>query len=352
MLPRPRDFTTAQYQIRSTPSGALPTDADILHVIDEGMPGTAMPGWKDHLSQDQREDLVEVLKGFSTFFESEEPAEPIDTGSPTGGGEEAIAAGRETYERIECWKCHGRAGRGDGPSAPTLEDEDGLPIRAADLTEGWHFNGGSSVEAIHTRFRTGMNGTPMPSFSDLLEAEVVTEDQLWEVAHFVKSLSPETPRVREVIRAALLGEGELPATVDDGRWAGVERFYVPLVGQVIEEPRWFAPGVDGVWVQALHDGEELAVLVTWNDPSRSPDPSWDEWTAKIESVMSGAALPAGPAPSGVADTTPGAADTTPGPPSSAPASPRPAGSPSDAPSIRSSSSSRPPSPTGWSGPTF
>jgi cytochrome c oxidase cbb3-type subunit 2 len=311
MLPRPRDFTTAQYQIRSTPSGALPTDADILHVIDEGMPGTAMPGWKDHLSQDQREDLVEVLKGFSTFFESEEPAEPIDTGSPTGGGEEAIAAGRETYERIECWKCHGRAGRGDGPSAPTLEDEDGLPIRAADLTEGWHFNGGSSVEAIHTRFRTGMNGTPMPSFSDLLEAEVVTEDQLWEVAHFVKSLSPETPRVREVIRAALLGEGELPATVDDGRWAGVERFYVPLVGQVIEEPRWFAPGVDGVWVQALHDGEELAVLVTWNDPSRSPDPSWDEWTAKIESVMSGAALPAGPAPSGVADTTPGAADTTP-----------------------------------------
>jgi hypothetical protein len=140
----------------------------------------------------------------------------------------------------------------------------------------------------------------------------VTEDQLWEVAHFVKSLSPETPRVREVIRAALLGEGDLPATVDDGRWAGVERFYVPLVGQVIEEPRWFAPSVDGVWVQALHDGEELAVLLTWNDPSRSPDPSWDEWTAKIESVMSGAALPAGPAPAGVADTTPAAADILPG----------------------------------------
>ena len=100
-----------------------------------------------------------------------------------------------------------------------------------------------------------MNGTPMPSFSDLLEAEVVTEEQLWEVAHFVKSLSPEAPRVSEVVRAALLGEGELPASVDDERWAGVERFYIPLVGQVIEEPRWFAPSVDGVWVQALHDGD-------------------------------------------------------------------------------------------------
>lgn len=322
MLPRPRDFTTAQYQVRSTPSGALPTDADILHVIDEGMPGTAMPGWKDQLSEEQRQDLVDVLKGFSTFFESEEPAEPIDAGSPTGGGEEAVAAGREIYEKIECWKCHGRQGRGDGTSAPTLEDEDGLPIRAADLTEGWHFNGGSSVEAIFTRFRTGMNGTPMPSFSDLIEAEVVTEDELWQVAHFVKSLSPETPRVSEVVRAALLEEGELPTAVDDERWSEVERFYVPLVGQIIEEPRWFAPSVDGVWVQALHDGEELVVLLSWNDPSRSPDPAWDEWTARIEAAMSGEVLPAGAAAAGVADTAPAAVDSL---PAGAPADPAVAG---------------------------
>lgn len=322
MLPRPRDFTTAQYQVRSTPSGALPTEADILHVIDEGMPGTAMPGWKDHLSRGQRQALVDVLKGFSSFFESEAPGEPIDVGSPSGGGDEAVAAGRETYERIECWKCHGRAGRGDGTSAPTLEDEDGLPIRAADLTEGWHFNGGSSVEAIYTRFRTGMNGTPMPSFSDLLDAEVVTEDQLWQVAHFVKRLSPETPRVSEVVRAALLEEGGLPATLDDERWSDVERFYVPLVGQVIEEPRWFAPSVDGVWVQAIHDGEELAVLLTWNDPSRSPDPAWDEWTAKVEAAMSGAALPAGATAAGVADTAPSAVDSL---PAGAPADPAAAG---------------------------
>ncbi len=50
MLPRPRNFVQAQYQIRVTASGSLPTDDDILHVIDNGMPGTAMPGWKDALS--------------------------------------------------------------------------------------------------------------------------------------------------------------------------------------------------------------------------------------------------------------------------------------------------------------
>src|SRR6185503_4339467 len=50
MVPRPRDFTAALYQIRSTASGLLPTDDDIMHAIDEGLPGTTMPAWKEHLS--------------------------------------------------------------------------------------------------------------------------------------------------------------------------------------------------------------------------------------------------------------------------------------------------------------
>lgn len=324
MLPRPRDFTTGLYQIRTTPSGALPTDADILRVIDEGMPGTAMPGWRERLGEEQREALVDYLKTFSGFFDGAEPPEPIEIGSPPGGGEEAIAEGREVYQRIECWKCHGQAGRGDGQSAPTLEDDAELPIRAADLTEGWTFNGGSTVEAIYTRLRTGLDGTPMPSFSDLIDAEVVTDEQLWRLSQYVHSLSPERPRVREVVRAALMEE-ELPATPDDEAWAEVERFYLPLVGQIIQEPRWFAPSVDGVWVQAVHDGEELAVLFTWHDPSESPDPAWDEWKARVLATMSPEAAPqeaAGPgavqadtaAAGATRGTTP--ADTTAAPPAS------------------------------------
>jgi mono/diheme cytochrome c family protein len=69
MLPRPRDFTRAQYQIRTTGSGELPTDADILHVINVGMPGTAMPGWEEILSDVERENLVTYLKSLSRFFE-------------------------------------------------------------------------------------------------------------------------------------------------------------------------------------------------------------------------------------------------------------------------------------------
>jgi cytochrome c oxidase cbb3-type subunit 2 len=73
MLPRPRDFTTGKYEIRSTPSGALPTDDDLRGVILDGMPGTAMPGWRDHLSDREVADLIDYLQTFSRFFESQPP---------------------------------------------------------------------------------------------------------------------------------------------------------------------------------------------------------------------------------------------------------------------------------------
>lgn len=281
MLPRPRDFTDALYQIRTTPSGALPTDADIMKVIDEGMPGTAMPGWEGQLSRGEREGLVDYLKTFSRFFEAEDAPPAIEVGGAPRMTDEAIESGRRVYQQVECWKCHGQEGRGDGASAPTQTDEQGYPIRPADLSENWLFNGGGTVEDIYTRLLTGLDGTPMPSFADLVDGGVITEDELWHLAGYVRSLSPEkAPRVRDVIRAALV-EGELPSDPADEAWEDVERFYIPLVGQIILEPRWFAPTVDGVWVEALHDGEELALRLTWHDPSESPDPAWDEWRALL-----------------------------------------------------------------------
>lgn len=285
MLPRPRDFTQALYQIRTTPSGALPTDADILHVIDRGMPGTAMPGWVKKFSAAERRELAAYLKSFSRFFETEPTPEPYRVGRPPRVTEEGLAQGRTLYQEIECWKCHGDAGRGDGSSAPTLKDDNDFPIAATDLTENWNFNGGGRTEEIFTRLRTGLDGTPMPTFSDLIDAGVITEEQLWRLAQYVRSLSPEkVPVVREVVRAARV-EGPLPESPDDSIWDSVDRFYFPLVGQIVVRARWFAPRVDGVFVQALHNGEELAVRLVWHDPSKSPDPAWRDWQAAVLEVM-------------------------------------------------------------------
>lgn len=283
MLPRPRDFTTARYQIRTTASGEMPTDADLMRVIDDGMPGTAMPGWRDALSQTERQNLVGYLKTFSRFFENANPT-PIDFGSAPRATPERLADGAQVYQDMECFRCHGQAGRGDGTSAPTQADDSGFPIRPADLTEPWHFNGGGSAEDVFHRFRTGLNGTPMPSYSDVLDAGIVTEDQLWNLALYVQSLGGETPPVREVILAGRVEEA-LPAGPDDEAWSAADRYYIPLVGQIVIKPRWFSPGVDGIWVQALHDGTDLAMRISWSDPSRSPAPEWMDWRTAVEAVM-------------------------------------------------------------------
>lgn len=285
MLPRPRNFTLALYQVRTTATGEIPTDDDILRVIDEGMPGTTMPGWRDALTRDQRLALVAYLKTFSHFFQGD-PPQPLDLGRAPRGSHERLARGREAYESTECWRCHGQAGRGDGASAPTLEDDLGWPIRAADLTANWTFNAGGTVSDIYRTLRTGMDGTPMPSFSDMVDAGVITDDDLWSLAHFVRSLSPErTPPVQEVVRAVRLTDAPLPATVDDELWEDVEAFRVPLVGQIVLPPRWFAPRVESVWVQAVHDGADLVLRISWTDPSRSPDPEWAGFAARMVEVM-------------------------------------------------------------------
>ena len=292
MLPQPRDFSQALYQVRTTGSGELPTDSDLLNVLEHGLPGTTMPSWPA-LSDQEKHDVIAYVKSFSQFFEDAAP-EPLDFGSDPGGGADAIEAGRQAYVTLECAACHGAAGRGYGTSAPTLEDWRGLPIRAADLTEAWALNGGSSVTDIHTRVLTGLDGTPMPAAIDAMNGGVVSPEEVWQLAHYVASLGPrEEPHVREVVRIGR-STGELPTDGSNEAWAGVDAFYFPLAGQVIQAPRNFAPTVDGVWVQGLHDGSDLVLRIRWSDPSRSPDPEWDEWQVKIMTMLDldGADIPA------------------------------------------------------------
>jgi len=195
--PLPRDLTAALYQIRTTASGELPTDEDLRRVIDEGIPGTAMPGWKNKLSDRERDSLVQYVKTLSPYFIDPAPP-PVTIAEPPPGGAEAIAAGRAVYDEMQCYKCHGNEGHGDGPSASELSDDWDRPIRPTDLTEPWQFNGGSGLQDIYTRLRTGMDGTPMPSYSDAVDAGVISDAQLWQLAYYVKSLGIQRGPVGDV----------------------------------------------------------------------------------------------------------------------------------------------------------
>ena len=59
-----------------------------------------------------------------------------------------------------------------------------MPLRAADLTEPWTFHGGATSRDIYLRFRTGMTGTPMPSFAD-----AASDAEMWDLANYVVSLA-------------------------------------------------------------------------------------------------------------------------------------------------------------------
>lgn len=167
--PRPRDFRAGVFEFRSTPTGSLPTDADLYRTISRGVPGTWMPAWEGLLTPAQRWALVRYLKGFSAAFAEEEPEFPVPVPTPPETNPDLVAEGRMVYALLGCARCHGARGRGDGPSAHGLTDDWGRRIRPYDFTVGRYKNG-SAPEDLYRTLVTGLNGTPMPAFEADLAA--------------------------------------------------------------------------------------------------------------------------------------------------------------------------------------
>ena len=260
LLPKPRDFTTAKFKVRTTPTGALPTHQDLVNVIRRGMPYTSMPAWPDLTDQEVTE-LAYYIKSFSADFANPEIVpKPVPLPGAPGLTNESVQAGKKLYEETGCIRCHGNLGRGDGPSAPTLVDDLKHPIRPADLSQSWTFRGGSTREDIFRTMSTGFNGTPMPGFVDAL-----TEQQRWAITDYIVSLSgTDGPRYTNLVVAKhVLDPIDLSKGAANFQTAAVARF--PLVGQIMEPGRAFHPPATSVAVQAIYDADSIAILVRWND---------------------------------------------------------------------------------------
>ena len=180
--PRPRDFTKATFKCRSTPSGSLPLDSDLYDTISRGVHASGMPSWKPLLRQ-ERADLVAYIKTFSSAFQEEKPGVAIPIPAEPPSSPESIKRGGELFQSLNCWSCHGKDGRGHGPSAATLTDSKGYPITPFDFTSGSRFKCGDSDPEMFRDLVTGLDGTPMPSF-----ANAMTPDQRWDVVHYIRSL--------------------------------------------------------------------------------------------------------------------------------------------------------------------
>lgn len=192
--PRPRDFGSGVFKYRSTPSGHLPTDADLARTIREGIADTAMPIF-GALPRRDVEALVDYVKTFSHRWRQAEnyaapaPIPPApDWFSDDAELSRRLAAGRELFT-VSCAPCHGARGDGHG-SVTNLADSWGNPSPARDLRLPY-LRSGKRREDIYKVLATGLDGTPMPSF-----AESTTEAQRWELVAYIEELR-RTHRAKE-----------------------------------------------------------------------------------------------------------------------------------------------------------
>lgn len=183
----PRNFTRAMFKFISTPSGSLPSDADLHRTLLRGIPRSSMPSWA-MLPETDRTNVIEYIKTFSERWQTSPPSNSLNFGNPPQwvGNLESSLKGKVVYGKMGCANCHGETGLGDGQSAAALKDAEDHPIKPFNFREGV-LKGGSRIEDIYRTFYTGLAGTPMPAFGGILP-----DDENWQLVSYVVYLMGKT----------------------------------------------------------------------------------------------------------------------------------------------------------------
>jgi len=119
--------------------------------------------------------LLMIAIAGSAFFQQKEwkaPASADAKKNPLTADATTIAAGKVVYVK-ECQSCHGKKGKGDGPSAKDLD------IPAGDFSKATMQS--QSDGALF--WKTSEGRKPMPSFKKKL-----TEDKIWQTVIYMRTL--------------------------------------------------------------------------------------------------------------------------------------------------------------------
>ena len=263
LYPRPRDFTSSLFRLVSTWE-AVPTDEDLFRTISRGMPGSAMPSWA-HLPEETRWGLVHYVKSFAKrpLTYAKTGREPDRYGSGGAGvitvppepsaTPEGNARARELFAK-GCAPCHGPTGRGDGAQAQI--DSKGFPIRPRDLTLGV-YKGNPDPAQVYRHIVAGLPGSPMP------QSGYLHGNDAWNLVHLVRSMSSDEQRAKvemKKFRLVATRVDAVPTHQNSFLWSKAPAINVHLM------PLWWRTDrPEEITVKALHDGQNLAVLLKWGD---------------------------------------------------------------------------------------
>jgi mono/diheme cytochrome c family protein len=182
--PLPRDFNkyqfVASYEERFTDS------------IREGVKGTAMPAWKDIMTDRQVETLVAFIKEKS--LAGHDPYARMEVALPMPGDPErmdykgkglVIEAGDpgEGYEAFQkfCTSCHGKLANGKGPNAYALEH----PLPRNLINKEFVNQLAVGDERLYQSILLGVAGTSMPSHDHLADQTIL------DIIAFIRSNTTE-----------------------------------------------------------------------------------------------------------------------------------------------------------------
>ncbi|SUZ56518.1 uncharacterized protein METZ01_LOCUS9372, partial [marine metagenome] len=125
LFTRPRNFIQGTFKIRTTDSGELPMEADLIKTVKNGLQGSAMPAWGEFLGEDEIVSVVNFVKTLvqDRDFDDTEDEEvtdqmaelgpnPYGTSGPyhLGIPQAGIDAGKELFIKNKCFECHGGEG--------------------------------------------------------------------------------------------------------------------------------------------------------------------------------------------------------------------------------------------------
>ncbi len=183
LIVKPRDFTQGRYKIKSTADGELPLHEDLYTTLGIGMgQRNTMPAWAAMRTGDKEAVLVYIESLYPRFAAEADRSPkiiPMPVSAPFMNAQ-SIRRGKGLYADLECRKCHGSGGQGDGPSTATLRDERGNKITPPDLSKPWLFIGGSSRLELYRTINTGIAGSAMPSLH-----EMIPDEMIWDLTDYI-----------------------------------------------------------------------------------------------------------------------------------------------------------------------